>query len=216
LSDERYESREATLNKMLRSINIFNLVVRAFRAHGKQGSVPAHPRARIFKLLLAAALPVAGLGDIQTTTQTLSASISPFGKLSVPASISLRSSNTRFGGFAGTFDVSYWARTSASGGGAVTLQANSDFSPSGGPSIGAVTYTCSGATLGTGCSGAQALSTSTQTPLVSLPTGACTGGGGVCSTQDPNTVLLNLSAPSKPGYKTGNYSVQVIVTISTI
>jgi hypothetical protein len=176
-----------------------------------------HPGRQVCKFLLAAALPAAGLGDIQTTTQILSASVSPVGKLSVPATISLRSSNTRFGGFAGTFDVSYWARTSgAGGGGAVTIQANSDFAPSGGPSITAVTYTCSGATLGTGCSGAQALSTSTQTPVVSLPTGACTGGGGLCSTQDPNTVLLNFSAPSKPGYKTGNYSVQVTVTISTI
>jgi len=168
------------------------------------------------RFVLVLLLPASGIGDIQTTNQTISANVSANGKLSVPASITMRSSDTKFGGLSGSLTMSYWARTSNGGGGSVTVQANSDFSPSGGPSVGAVTYACSGATLGAGCSGNQSLSTSTQTSLVSLPGGACTGGGGVCSSQEPNTVLLNFYVASKPHYKTGTYSAQITFTISTM
>jgi len=167
--------------------------------------------------LLALLLPVVATSDIQTTTQTISANISPYGKLSVPASITLRAADSRFGGnLAGSLTVSYWARTSTAGGSSLTVQASSDFSPSGGPSISDVTYLCSGSTLGAGCSGNQALTISTQTAVVALPSGACTGGGSACSTTEPNTVLLTLSAPDKPRYKTGAYSAQITFTISTL
>src|SRR6185369_15175180 len=161
-------------------------------------------------------LPALGIGDIQTTTQTLSATVGPFGKVSVPASVSLRSTDTRFGTLSGSLTVSYWARTSTGGGGAITLQATSDFAPSGGPSISNVSYTCSSATLGVACGGTQTIATSTQTSLVSLPGGVCTGGGGACTAQEPNTVLMTMSAPSKPHYKTGAYSAQITLTISTM
>jgi len=154
-------------------------------------------------------------GDIQTTTQTLTASVSPYGKVSLPGIVNLTSSSTRFGNFSGSFLVSYWARTMTGGSGSITIQALSDFSPSGGPTIGSVSYTCSGATLGTPCSGSHALSTLTQSPVVTLPGGACTGGGGFCSTQDPNTVLLQFVLPSKPQLKTGSFSAQITITIST-
>lgn len=172
---------------------------------------------QLSRFVLALLLPVSGIGDILSTTQTMSVAVSPNGKLSLPATVDLRSSNTHFGTLAGSLTLSYWARTSsASGGGSVTVQASSDFSPAGGPSINAVSFTCSGATLGAGCSGSQPLATSSQTSLVSLPGGACTGGGGICSTQEPNTVLLTFSVPSKPQYKTGTYSVQITFTISTL
>jgi hypothetical protein len=168
-------------------------------------------------MLLIATFPVIGSGDIQTTTQTISANVSPYGKLSLPASVNLQAVNARFAGaLNGNLTVSYWARTSEVGGGSVTLQASSGFSPAGGPSIGDVTYFCSGATLGTSCSGTQTLATSTQTPAVFLPSGACTGGGSTCSIQEPNSVLLTFSAPDKPQYKTGTYSAQITFTISTL
>jgi hypothetical protein len=167
-------------------------------------------------VLLALALPVSAISDVQTTTQSVSASVSPYGKVSVPSSIGLQALNTRFGNLAGTVAASYWVRTSDAGGGSLTVQANSEFSPAGGPTISSVTYTCSGATLGAGCSGIQTLATSTQTPIVNLPSGVCTGGGGSCSTQEPNTVLLTFTAPNKPQFKTGTYSAQIIFTISTI
>jgi hypothetical protein len=167
--------------------------------------------------LLAFLLPVIAMSDIQTTTQTMSADILPYGKVSLPSNVTLRAADSRFGeNLTGSLTVSYWARTSTAGGGSLTIQASSNFSPSGGPSTSDVTYLCSGATLGAGCSGSQALATSTQTAAVVFPAGVCTGGGGACSTAEPNTVLLTLSAPDKPHYKTGTYSAQITFTISTL
>jgi hypothetical protein len=174
-------------------------------------------RYQLAGLMVAFVFRVTGLGDLQSTTQTITANVSPYGKLSLPGTINLQSGDTRFGrDLTGSVTLSYWARTSAAGGGSVTVQATSDFSPAGGPSIGSVSYVCSGATLGSGCSGSQTLSTTAQTPLISLPGGACTGGGGACSAQAPNTVLLNLSALNKAHYKTGAYSAQITFTISTM
>jgi hypothetical protein len=166
-------------------------------------------------LWLALSLPVNAVGDILSTTQTVAVTVSSYGKVSVPGSVSLRSADTRFGALSGTLTVSYWARTSEGGGGSLTVQA-SEFSPSGGPVASTVSYGCSGATLGSACSGTQSLSTATQTSVVSLPSGACTGGGGVCSSQDTNTVLVAFTVPSKPHYKTATYSAQITFTISTI
>jgi hypothetical protein len=176
-----------------------------------------HHSHTIFAGLLFMALPVCGIGDIQSTTQAISASVSANGKLSIPSSVNLLAADSHFGGkLCGSLTVGYWARTSSGGGGSVTVQAGSDFSPAGGPSVTAVTYLCSGTTLGTGCSGSQTLSTSTQSPVVSIPGGACTGGGSACSTSEPNTVLLSLSAPDMAHYKTGAYSAQITFTISTL
>ncbi|HEY2013787.1 MAG TPA: hypothetical protein VGH38_09820, partial [Bryobacteraceae bacterium] len=100
-------------------------------------------------LSLVLLLPAGALCDVQTTTQTLAVTVSAYGNVSIPGNVDLRSSNTRFGAFTGSLAVSYWSRTSDGGGGSVTIQANSDFSPSGGPTAGSVSYSCSGATLGT-------------------------------------------------------------------
>jgi hypothetical protein len=160
-------------------------------------------------------LPAFGIGDVLSTTQTISVNVSPYGKLSLPSSVKLQAADSRFGGnLSGSLTVSYWARTSDAGG-SITIQANSGFSPTGGPSIGDVTYLCSGTTLGSGCSGSQTLTTSMQTPLAALPSGTCTGGGSPCSTQEPNTLLVTFSSPNKPAYKTGTYSVGITLTIST-
>lgn len=171
-------------------------------------------KVRCAVLLLVSSAEVSA--DIQTTTQTLSATISPYGKLSLPVSVTLTSSGTNFASYGGSFTVSYWARTSTGGSGSIVLQATSEFSPASGPTAGTVTYTCSGATLGTGCSGTQTIQTAGQTPVVTLPGGVCTGGGGTCSSQDPNTVQLQLTLPNKPQYKTGAYSAQLTLTISTL
>ena len=170
-----------------------------------------------FRILLPVLLPLVAWSDIQTTTQSLSVNVSPYGELSLPASVTLLATGSQFAGnLAGTVTVSYWARTSIASGSSLTVEASSSFSPPGGPSIGDVSYLCSGATLGAACSGSQAIATSTQTAVVTLPSCACTGGGGACSTAEPNTVLLTLSAPDKPGYKTGTYSAQITFTISTL
>lgn len=169
---------------------------------------------RIAGLLLL--IPFQSTGEIATTTQTLAAAVSPAGRISVPASASLTASSSRFGVFSGSLLVSYWARTSDGGSGSIAVQANSEFSPSGGPAASAVLYTCSDASLGAGCSGTHAIQTTSQTPVVSLPGAACTGGGGSCSSQDPNTVQLQFTLPDKPSYQTGAYTLQLTFTISSL
>src|SRR5579863_7390293 len=101
-------------------------------------------------------------------TETLSATVNPAGKLSVPASVTLNHAGTIFNPFTGALTLSYRARTV--NGGMVTLKMTSDFL-SGGPSVAAgdLQYTCGGATMGTACSGSITASTSAATPVLTLP-----------------------------------------------
>lgn len=179
-------------------------------------SVPQSCASTIRFAALLLALPIAGIADTQTTTQTLSANISAAGKLSLPVNVTLTTSTTRFGDFSGGVSVSYWARTSAGGAGSVTVQGGSEFTPATGPAATQVTYTCTGATLGTGCSGTQTVQTATQTSVVTIPGSVCTGGGGSCSSTVPNTVQMQFNLANKPSFKTGAYSMQLTFTVSTL
>ncbi len=156
-------------------------------------------------------------GSTGTGSQSLTATINPVGSVTAPASASLTTAATTFQPFTGNVTVSYRARTTPAGGGSVTLSVSSDFTPAGGPSAasGALTYTCSGATLGTACSGSQTASTTVQTPVLTLPASACTGGGGACSSQNPDSVGLSFTLTNNPGYATGTYSAKVTFTISS-
>lgn len=178
----------------------------------------AHRGRRLALACLVAILgvPVSCLSDIGSTTQTLSAQIYPTGTVSVNSGASLLTTGTTFQAFSGSLPVNFRVRTTPTGGGSITVQATSDFSPAGGPSIskGMLAYTCSGASLGTSCSGSQTVSTTTQTPVATLPGGVCTGGGGACSSSDPNSVILNLALPNNPQFKTGTYTASITLTIS--
>lgn len=168
-------------------------------------------------LLLPLLAMVPAGGSTGTANQSLSAVINPIGSIAVPASATLISSSTTFKPFTGSVSVSYKARTSTAGGGTITMNVSSDFTPSGGPSAasGALTYTCSAATLGSACSGSQTASVTAQTPVLTLPASACTGGGGSCSSQSPNSVGVSFTLSDNPSYSTGAYSAKVIFTIST-
>jgi hypothetical protein len=159
---------------------------------------------------------VPGRSDIGSTTQTLAADIYPIGSVSVTPTVSLFTSGTTFQAYSGNLTVNYQIRTTGPGGGTVTVKANSEFSPSGGPTIaaGLLTYTCGGATLGAACSGSQTVSTSSQTPVLTVPGGVCTGGGGACSSADPNSVSLNLGLANRPSHKSGTYTTSLLITIS--
>ncbi|MBZ5728204.1 MAG: hypothetical protein LAP87_24860 [Acidobacteriia bacterium] len=163
-------------------------------------------------------LPVgAGLGSTGSTTQGLTAQINVASGLTVAASAAMTPGASKFAPFQATLPVSYWARTTPTGaGGTVTVRVTSDFAPAGGPSAasGVLTYTCGGQTYGTACSGTQTASTAAQTPLLTLPPSACTGGGGSCSAASPNTVNLNLTLTDNPAYPTGSYSAVITFTIS--
>lgn len=171
------------------------------------------------------ALPAMLSAAIATTTQTLQANISPEGAFSTSSyNFSLAKTGTIFTGFSGVVTVLYRARTGSSVSTAgITLKASADFAPAGGPSISTppstgdtFSYTCSTPTLGIGCSGTQAVSTTSARPVVTFPASACTGAGAPCNNADPNSVTLNFSLTDDPKYKTGSYTTTLQFTISSI
>src|SRR5208337_718664 len=179
------------------------------------------PLVAVFALLVA---PLCSQAQTTLGTQTLSLTLQNAVNMTLSSSnVSLTHTGTTFSNYtsASSLTISYWIRTTPStGSGNVQVQA-AEFTPTGagGPVIGSsggpLTYTCSGATLGTNCSGTQTLSTTTQTPVVtSIPAGACTGGGGSCSSAVSNTVSTSFTLTNNPAYKTGSYSSVLTFTIS--
>lgn len=173
-------------------------------------------RAGVVTLILVLSTLPAGGGTGGTANQTLTATVEKAAVLMAPGSaIMTQPVNTAFQPFHTSLAVSYEARTSTSGG-QITLKVIGDFTPAGGPTVsgGGLTYTCASATLGSPCTGTQTASTTAQTPVLTLPASACTGGGGPCSGPDPNTVNLTFTLTDDPGYSTGSYSANVMFTIS--
>jgi hypothetical protein len=167
-------------------------------------------------------LPVCSLAQ-NTVTQTLNATIVPLGGLfTLTSPLILTKSSTTLNAYTGIMTLSYRARTrQGSGQGTITVKATSDFTPAGGPSIAkppsttdTFTYTCSGATLGTSCSGTQTVSTTAATNVVSLGAAACTGGGAPCSGSNPNSANVTFILTDDPKYATGSYSTTLTWTIS--
>jgi hypothetical protein len=155
--------------------------------------------------------------DVATLLQTLNAQLEAVGKVSSPASVNLIPTGTVFSPYGGSLTLLYRVRSTSSGtGGNITVQATGDFSPSGGPTVpsGGLSYSCSAATLGTSCSGSPVVSLTGQTNVATIPPAACTGGGGACSADDPNSVKLDFLLQNDPGYRTGSYSATVTFTIS--
>lgn len=160
----------------------------------------------------------AALSSAQTLTSTQSLGLSLASSatiLTVTPSLTLLSSGT-FISFGGSTIVTTEVRTVASNTGQLVLQVSSDFSPATGPlvSAGKVTYQCS-ASYGTPCSGQIQASVSSQTLVTSYSTGSCTGGGGSCSSSDPNTNTITFTVADNPTYRTGLYSAGITITIST-
>jgi len=182
----------------------------------------------IFACGLSALLIAPLNGRAQTTlgTQTLSLTLNAAGDLyGFPSSVTLSKVGTVFTSYTGSLTVEYKVRTSSTGSGSITVYASTDFPcASGGPCIGtppsagdALTYTCSGATLGSNCSGTQTVTTSAAgatSVVTAVPTLACTGSGSPCSSANPNTVAVNFTLTDDPKYKTGSYSATLTFTIS--
>ena len=168
---------------------------------------------RLF-LLGSLLLPPGVVADTVTVSNTLQANVQANGSLSVPGATTLAHSGTLFTPFFGSTTLQYRARTSAAGGGAVTLRVIQDFQ-TGGPSASAgdLSYTCGSADLGSGCSQTTA-STTSDTPVVTLPSSACTGGGAPCSAMDPNSIVVTFTLQDNPAVKTGTFSASVQFTIS--
>lgn len=183
-----------------------------------------HALQRVFAFGLGGLVLVLAPVGSYAQVQTLTLNLEPAGLLySVPASATLTHTGTTFSAFTGTVTLNYRARTTASsGGGSITVKATKDFTcSSGGPCIAtppstgdALTYTCSGATLGTGCSGTQTVSTTVATTVVTIPAGACTGAGTPCNNAGTNSVSVSFKLTDDPKYKTGSYSATLTWTIS--
>jgi hypothetical protein len=191
-------------------------------------------RALLFASAVFALFPISGvaqpdppqlpvlLSPTAITTQTLQATIVPLGGIfTITSPMTMSKAFATSNNFAGTMILNYRARTSQEGGGTVTVQATSDFVPSGGPSISAppspgdaFSYTCGGATLGVACSGIQIVNTSSATRVLSIGASACTGGGQPCSASDPNSANVTFFLTDDPKYKTGSYTATLTWTIS--
>jgi hypothetical protein len=177
-------------------------------------------------LLVFLLAPVGMRAVTATVTQTLQVTIAPQGAFTTTAyNMPLTKTGTLFNSsFAGVLNLLYRARTGTSITTAgITVKASTEFSPAGGPSIAspptagdALTYTCSGAALGTPCAGTQTVGTTTATRVVTFPASACTGGGLPCSSADPNGVTLNFTLTDDPKYKSGSYNATLQFTISAI
>ncbi len=151
-----------------------------------------------------------------TATQTVSIALSPLGKIYVPSTQNLLMSGAAFSAYSGTVPLTFRARTSAAGAGSVTVQANGDFTPAGGPSVvsGMLTYTCISGGYGAACPGTQTVSVTAQRPVLTLGSLSCIGGGSGCSTADPASVDLTFRLDNNATVPTGNYQVQLTFTIS--
>jgi hypothetical protein len=168
---------------------------------------------------IAAAFLLPSLANAQaiaTGTQTLRVNLAPNAKLSAtPSTATLKATGGIFSNFAATVTLQYKIRTMiSSGSSSLTANATGEFAPATGPRIGNgdLTLTCSGATLGTACSGAQTVSTGAQINLLTVGSGACTGSG--CGGADPNSMTINLNLANSPAFKTGAYSTGLTFTIS--
>lgn len=159
------------------------------------------------------------IGDVVTLSQSIQLTLAPATKLSSPSSLTLSAPGGPFNNYSGNLVLSYKSRTlPGSSGATITVKANSEFTPTGGPTLasGALTYTCASATLGSGCSGAQTVSSTAQTAVVSVPAGSCTGGGGQCSAGNPNTVNLNFQLTNNSAYQAGTYSTTLMFSVSSL
>jgi hypothetical protein len=171
-----------------------------------------------FQLAVLAVLAMdCGAGTVtDTATQSVSITLSSAAKVSVPASVTLTTVGATFQSYTGTEVASYKVRTTQSGSATLTVRGTSEFSPASGPSIASsdLTYTCASAGIGTACSGTQTVSTSAQTPVVSVGASACVGTGCVCAS--PATISLGFGLANKPQFHTGSYSAQLTFTISAL
>ncbi len=159
------------------------------------------------------------LGAQNTGTTTLSVAVGPEAALTVnTATTTLATASTTFGTpFTGTTNLTYFIRTTKTGGtGSITLKVTSDFAGTGGPSVttppstgDALTYTCTVSAPGTACTGAQTASTAAATAFG-------TWGAAANSVKAGNSASVAWSLTDDPVYATGTYTATTTFTISAL
>jgi len=168
-------------------------------------------------LLFTASLAHAQLGSSQGQT-TVTVNVVAEAALNVNNSgTTLSSTGTNFTNYTGSTGLTYYVRTTASGGsGSITLKVTADFGPANGPSVSSppstgdkLAYTCSVSGAGTACSGSQTASMQTATSVVTFGANAHTATfpGG-------DTATTSWTLTNDPKYQTGSYSATITFTIS--
>ena len=166
-------------------------------------------------LLLTASLARPQFGT-STGTTNVTVTIGAQAGLNITnSSTPLTATGTNFNTFTGSTGLTYFIRTSASGGsGSITLKVTSDFTPSGGPSVAtpptagdALAYACTVGSPGTACTGTQTSSTTTSTAVATFGADAHTSTAG-------STASIAWTLTNDPKYKTGTYDATVTFTIS--
>ena len=168
-------------------------------------------------LLVTAPLAHAQLG---TSTGTTTVTVAPVAEAALNitnGSTPLISSGTNFTNYTGSTGLTYFIRTTQSGGsGSITLKVTSDFSPANGPSVTTppntgdkLAYTCTLSGAGTACTGSVTSSTSASTSVATFGADAHTATfpGG-------DTATTTWTLTNDPKYKTGSYTATVTFTIS--
>jgi hypothetical protein len=156
-----------------------------------------------------------GLGTTTVTNQ-VSVTVAAEAALTISGSATtLTSTGTNFSDYTGTTPFTYFIRTGkTAGSGFIKLQVTTDFSPTGGPSVGTpltvgdtLSYTCTVSSPGTACSGSQTSSTASQTSVATFGVDAHTTKAG-----NSASVVWDLS--NDPLYQTGTFTAVVTYTIS--
>jgi len=152
-----------------------------------------------------------------SATATLSVTVGPEAAIQIASTASsLAATGNTFGSdFLGSTSFTYKIRTSKTGGtGNIGVEVTSDFSPTSGPSVASpptagdtLTYTCTVASPGTGCTGSQTASTTAVTSVATF-------GADAHSAKTGNTGSLNWDLTNDPKYGTGSYTATVTFTIS--
>ena len=150
-----------------------------------------------------------------TGTTTVSVTIGAEAALQVNTSTTTLTSAGIFANFTGTTSLTYKIRTTqTTGAGTITLQVTTDFAPANGPSVASppsggdtLSYTCTVAAPGTGCSGSVTSSTSASTSVASFGAGANSAVAG-------NSASVAWTLVNDPAYQTGSYNAVVTFTVS--
>lgn len=149
-------------------------------------------------------------------TTTLSVTVAAEASIAINSgTTSLSTTGTLFADYTGSTNFTYKVRTGqSSGSGSIVLQITQDFNGTGGPSVAsppsagdALTYTCTVASSGTGCSSAQTASTTATTPVATF-------GADAHSTKSGDAGSVAWTLTNDPVYKTGNYTATATFTIS--
>ena len=171
-------------------------------------------------MLLLSLPALAQLGS-GTGTTTLNVTVAAEAGLTVgTGTTAMTSTGTNFSNYTGATNLTYYMRTSATGGsGNVVLQVTSDFLPTGGPSVAsppsvgdALKYSCTVAAPGNNGTGTPCASPTTA--ATGSATSVATFGTDARSLASGNSAAVNWTLTNDPKYKTGTYSATVTFTIS--